>query len=66
MYMKTSINELEYLDERAKKYRIYERMEEMHLSFAIGRDADQNLHDALADKWGMLAYADSNIFMGSK
>lgn len=46
--MKTSISEVYAMTESEKRYRIYERMEEMYLS-----NADYS--PALACKWAMLA-----------
>jgi hypothetical protein len=46
--MRTSINELETMSEAEKRYRIYERMEEMYLS-------NMDYKQALACKWSMAA-----------
>ncbi len=46
--MTTSISELNVMTESEKRYRIYERMEEMYLINA-------DYKNALASKWAMLA-----------
>lgn len=65
--MGTSISELANLTEREKRYRMYERMHEAHSNGHVkdyGWVRDQDFKLALFDKWGMLAYADSNPFLG--
>lgn len=48
MSMKTSIQELQTMTESEKRYRIFERMEEMYLG-------NMDYQNALASKWAMLA-----------
>ena len=51
--MNTSINELETMTESEKRYRCWERIEEMHLSYG-------DFKAALNDKWGMLVNQGGN------
>jgi hypothetical protein len=52
--MKTSIAELNVMTESEKRYRIYERMEEMY-------ESNGDWTNALKAKWGMAAVAQSNL-----
>lgn len=52
--MKTSIIELQTMTETDKRYRIYERMEEMYLSNADWKNA-------IACKWSMARLAQGGI-----
>lgn len=51
--MNTSINEVNNMTDSEKRYRIYERMEEMYLS-------NMDYKQALASKWAMLANQGGN------